>query len=214
MRPPLDWESIETSYRAGVLSLRELGKQYSVSEGAIRKKAKAGGWKRDLTAKVQQQVRSELVRSEVRTESQRTESERETVEQAAAAIVQLVRGHRKDLTRGRSLVAKLMEQLDVAADSRDELEALIEVETEPPEGASKAAEQAMMAKRKAMLAAVSLPSHAGVLRDLANVLKSLIPLERQAFNVDTAPPEKPPEEQSDEVLDSLAERIAKFQQAQ
>lgn len=34
-----------------------------------------------------------------------------------------------------------------------------------------------------MLKAISLPSHAGVLRDLSTALKNLVPLERQAYNI-------------------------------
>lgn len=41
-----DWEAIETAYRAGVMSLREIGTQYGVTEGAIRKKAKKLEWVR------------------------------------------------------------------------------------------------------------------------------------------------------------------------
>ncbi|HAH5664641.1 TPA: hypothetical protein HH831_002730 [Escherichia coli] len=35
-----DWETIESAYRAGVLSLRDIGDKYGVTEGAIRKRAK------------------------------------------------------------------------------------------------------------------------------------------------------------------------------
>ncbi|SPW34489.1 Uncharacterised protein [Edwardsiella tarda] len=35
-----DWGSIESAYRIGKLSLRAMGTQYSISEGAIRKMAK------------------------------------------------------------------------------------------------------------------------------------------------------------------------------
>lgn len=41
-----DWEAIESAYRAGVMSLRDIGAQYGVSEGAIRKKAKKLDWVR------------------------------------------------------------------------------------------------------------------------------------------------------------------------
>lgn len=41
-----DWEAIESAYRAGVLSLRDIGEQYGVTEGAIRKRAKKFGWVR------------------------------------------------------------------------------------------------------------------------------------------------------------------------
>ncbi|MCZ5436528.1 hypothetical protein O5476_02785 [Escherichia coli] len=41
-----DWEAIESAYRAGVLSLRDIGEKYGVTEGAIRKRAKKLGWVR------------------------------------------------------------------------------------------------------------------------------------------------------------------------
>jgi uncharacterized protein YjcR len=47
-----DWEAIETAYRAGMMSLREIAAQHGISEGAIRKRAKRDDWSRDLAAKV------------------------------------------------------------------------------------------------------------------------------------------------------------------
>ncbi|EOW6511535.1 hypothetical protein ACOZXQ_001273 [Cronobacter malonaticus] len=47
-----DWEAIETAYRAGVLSLRKIGEQHGVSEGAIRKKAALLGWVRKTGTQV------------------------------------------------------------------------------------------------------------------------------------------------------------------
>ncbi|HCB5895406.1 hypothetical protein V6R76_19190 [Salmonella enterica subsp. enterica serovar Paratyphi B] len=41
-----DWGAIEAAYLAGVMSLREIGAQHGVTEGAIRKKAKKLGWVR------------------------------------------------------------------------------------------------------------------------------------------------------------------------
>ena len=41
-----DWEAIESAYRAGFLSLRDIGEKYGVTEGAIRKRAKKLGWVR------------------------------------------------------------------------------------------------------------------------------------------------------------------------
>ncbi|QZN98222.1 hypothetical protein K6K13_08370 [Symbiopectobacterium purcellii] len=44
-----DWEAIESAYRAGVLSLREIAAQYGdgITEGAIRKKAAKLDWVRN-----------------------------------------------------------------------------------------------------------------------------------------------------------------------
>lgn len=61
-----DWERIEQEYRAGQLSIREIAARNGISEGAIRKRAKRDGWKRDLTAKVSKAARDASVRAEVR----------------------------------------------------------------------------------------------------------------------------------------------------
>lgn len=43
---PIDWSRIETDYVSGRMSVREIARWYGLSEGAIRKKAKAAGWQR------------------------------------------------------------------------------------------------------------------------------------------------------------------------
>ncbi|BDA89391.1 hypothetical protein E3AUHO_20770 [Klebsiella pneumoniae subsp. pneumoniae] len=47
-----DWEGIETAYRAGVMSLREIASQHSISHVSINKRAKKEGGEKDLSAKV------------------------------------------------------------------------------------------------------------------------------------------------------------------
>ncbi|HAG3450321.1 TPA: hypothetical protein G8Z38_004723 [Salmonella enterica] len=47
-----DWEAIETAYRAGIMSLRDIGALYGVTEGAIRKKAKKLEWVRKNSTQV------------------------------------------------------------------------------------------------------------------------------------------------------------------
>lgn len=47
-----DWEAIESAYRAGVLSLRDIGDKYGVTEGAIRKRAKKFDWVRNSGTQV------------------------------------------------------------------------------------------------------------------------------------------------------------------
>ena len=58
-----DWEAIESAYRAGVMSLREIASQHGISEGAIRKRAKKDNWTRDLNAKIKSRA-DDLVRKE------------------------------------------------------------------------------------------------------------------------------------------------------
>jgi hypothetical protein len=167
-----DWELIERDYRAGVLSIREIAKRHEVSDTAIRKKAKAAGWERDLTEKVNEKVRTELVRSEVRTANPQTE--REIVEVAAATVVQVVRSHRKAITQGQKLVELLTKQLIDVAGRRDEFEEAIELECADDESTK---------RRSMLMKAVSLGNHASVAVNLANATKTWVGLERQAFNI-------------------------------
>ncbi|PHM72271.1 phage protein [Xenorhabdus sp. KJ12.1] len=44
-----DWEAIESAYRAGLLSLREIASQHGISEGAIRKRANRDEWDKRLS---------------------------------------------------------------------------------------------------------------------------------------------------------------------
>jgi hypothetical protein len=62
-RKSVDWIAIEREYRAGQLSVREIARRSSVTEGAVRKHAKADGWTRALADKVREAVRERLVRS-------------------------------------------------------------------------------------------------------------------------------------------------------
>src|SRR5690554_2119204 len=109
-----DWERIELDYRAGVKSLREIGTDHGISEGAIRKRAKRDGWTRDLAQKIQSKadelVRKSEVRTEVRTES--SISERETIEANASAVAQVKIAHRSDIRRSRAITMSLLEELE------------------------------------------------------------------------------------------------------
>lgn len=169
-RKPTDWEAIEREYRAGQLSVSEIGRQHGVSHTAINKKAKAQGWTRNLAERVREEVSARLVSDGVS-----AANARETVQAAAARGVEVVRQHRQDISAGRSMVALLLGQLHDAATSRDAIEEAIYDETRDDDNAQ---------RRNQMLRAVSLPGHAGVIKDLSTAMKNLIGLERQAFSLD------------------------------
>ncbi|HHG4356353.1 TPA: hypothetical protein ACPWEY_000041 [Pseudomonas aeruginosa] len=177
-----DWDAIHSEYRAGQLSNVMLGKKHGVTEGAIRKRAKAEGWQKDLAGEVRHQVKEKLVREEVRAPSAR---DKDIVEAAANTGVDVVRRHRRDIAKGHGLVNLLFQQLEQAATVRDELEDAVMDETAGDENSQ---------RRNRMLKALSLPTHAGVLRDLSTALKNLVPLERQAYNLDEVNTEETYEE--------------------
>lgn len=196
-----DWESIERDFRAGMLSIREIAKIAGISDTAIRKRAKEFAWDRDLSAKVREKVRTELVRAEVRSSDPQTE--REIIESAAAQVVHVVRSHRKAIGSGMALTDLLMKQLTDVAGKRDEFEAEIEVMT---------AEDKSPERCNRLMKAISLGAHSSIVVNLANAAKTWITLERQSFNMQDEP-EAPPDPQkaaSDDELDqALAELAAK-----
>jgi hypothetical protein len=171
-RSKSDWEAIEREYRVGQLSVVEIARQFDLSDAAIHKKAKQNGWKRDLTEKVKRLVREKLVREEVEDPNA---SDEQVVDQASNREIKLRALHRKDIEKHRGIVQLLAGQLDDVAQSREDIETTIEKETDGDKDTK---------RRNSMLKAVSLPTHAGVARDLSVALKNLIPLERQAYGID------------------------------
>ena len=197
-----DWESIEGMYRAGLLSVREIARSHGISHVAILKRAKADGWARDLTAKVRQAVTTALVTSEVTSEVTKEDlvTERQIVEAAAAQVIALVRSHRKEIGRSRAMITTLMDQLEMAAESRDLLEQIIDDVEDGSTGAS-------TKRREALFRAVALPAHAAVLKSLADTLKTVIGLEREAFNVTAATSEPAPVDSDEVRFDRLLAKI-------
>lgn len=169
-KPATDWEAIEREFRAGQLSVAEIGRQQGISHTAINKRAKREGWTRDLSEKVRAEVSARLV-----SEGVSAEGVRETIQVAAERGVALVREHRSDIGQNRAAVTKLIDELHETIEHRDEIEEDIEAECAGDKDGK---------RRARMLAAVALPSRAGVASTLAQALKTLIPLERQAFNLD------------------------------
>lgn len=179
--PAPDWERIELDYRAGVRSLREIAAEHTLSEGAIRKRAKRDGWVRDLSAKIQAKadelVRKEAVRSEVRTE--KAVSERETIEANAQAVATVKLAHRKDIQRARGITMRLLEELEyqTGAENVCLLEQMGELlRSDDDKGQDKLNDL----YRKI----ISLPGRAKTMKDLGESLRVLVALERQAFGLD------------------------------
>lgn len=170
VRKRIDWEAAERDFRAGMLSNREIGTMYGVSEGMVRKKAKEMGWLRDLTQQIQEKARAEIARAAA------PQTEKEVIATAAAAVVQVVRLHRTRIGIANEGIDILFKQLIESATNRDLIEQDIEDETEGEKNPE---------RRNRMLRAVSLPSHAAVMLSLSNALKNLVGMERQAFNIDT-----------------------------
>lgn len=167
-----------------------------MSDTAIRKKAKALNWTRDLSDQVRKEVRSKLVRGEVRNDQgANRELDTEIIEEAAEEGAQVVRSHRRDIRKATNLANLLMDDLLTTIRRREEIEEAIDVET---------AEDSNGMRRASMLAAVALPSNSKTLFQLSAAMKNLQVLERQAFGLD----EKEKTDEADE-LSKLMDELSK-----
>lgn len=174
-----DWEAIESAYRAGVLSVRELAGKYGISHQAISKRAKKDGWERDLKAKVQAKADALVAKREVARQvaTERTISERQLIEATAEVIATVRMEHRGDIRRARELTNMLFDELagecgDVAA-----LEMLGDLmRREDDKGQDKL--------NDLYHKIISLPSRVKSMKDLSDSLKTLIGLEREAYSID------------------------------
>lgn len=176
-----DWERIELDYRAGIKSLRQLAGEHSISEGAIRKRAKRDDWSRDLSeriqAKAEQLVRRKAVRSEVRKE--RAISEREVIDSNAHAVASVRLAHRTDIQRTRRITMALLEELEgqTGAEAVDLLSKLGDLmRSDDDKGQDKL--------NDLYHKIISLPGRARTMKDLGESLRVLVALERQAFGMD------------------------------
>ncbi|EHK78061.1 putative phage-like protein [Sinorhizobium meliloti CCNWSX0020] len=158
-----DWEAIEREYRAGQISLRAIATAHGITEGAIRKRAKAEGWQRALAEKVRQAVREKLVRTDGTqdgTQPQRA-SDSEIIEGAALRGLNIVTSHRKDLQQLHGLKRVLAERLSTY------------MQGVAPDGPCLGDKE----------------SPGDLLEKLSRITARLIPLERQAHNLDAEPDE-------------------------
>lgn len=197
----IDWEKVEAQYRAGVLSIRSIATRHDVSDKAIRNKAKEMGWERDLHAKVQQKVRTEMVRSEVRTDAE-MRTERDIVDMAATQTVAILRDERSHIARLMRLAVRLMDEFESALSNKEDIAEAIEEETDKDKGP---------ARRNAMLKAISLHQNSITLGNIGSALRTAVALERQSYNIpddDTTPPPAPPTPMEDLSDDELDKRIA------
>lgn len=181
-RKPIDWERVEADYCAGVKSIREIARENGVTDTGVRDKAKKAGWSRSLTekvaAKAERLLRNEALRSQLRTE--KAASDRELVEASAQAIVNVKLSHRKSISRQRELVERLLQELEAQTGDTDLFDQLGELMHSPDD---KGMDKLNDLYRKV----IATPQRIDSLKKLAETLKHLIYLEREAFDITPAP---------------------------
>lgn len=188
-KPPPDWEQAEKLYRAGQLSLSEIGGRIGVSKQAVIKRMRKAGITRDLTPAVRQATKRKIAEQAVtdsvdgfHSKRGNAVTEREIIESNAQLGSKVVECHRRDIKAGREVCALLLGELFQTTTQLDQVEQAILEETANDDSGQ---------RRALMKRAVSLPSRAGVVRDLTAAMKNLQGLERIAFGLTEKTDETP-----------------------
>jgi len=178
-KAPVAWDLVEVDYRAGILALRAIGAKYGVSDAGILKRAKKEGWTRDLGAKIREKAAAKVSAAAVSkpVSIQTAAYERELVEANATLQSDIILAHRQDIQRSRRLTMRLLNELEAQTDHLDLVEQLREAVYAPNENG--------VDKRDELIRKViSLGSRSSTMKTLADSLKVLVSLEREAFGVD------------------------------
>lgn len=106
----VDQEAVEADYRAGRLTLREIGALHGCSEGYVRKLARDRGWKRDLSEKIAAQARAEFAGKIAGTQAGGTQGGTQSARaQERAVIAAVAEDEARDAYRARGVRQKLLQ---------------------------------------------------------------------------------------------------------
>lgn len=186
----VDYERIEAGWRAGILSPHQLAAAYveetgePVSHAAIIKHFKKEGVPRNLAAKIKAKsdaMVTAAMASKVTEEvtSVTIKRDRDIVDDGAATLTAVRLGHRKDINRYRNLAGRMLEELEGVTDNRALFEELGEIMRSPDDNGQD--------KRNDLYQRViDLPSRSKTMKEMSDTLKTLITLERDAYDIVTA----------------------------
>lgn len=118
-KKPIDWERVETDYRAGLLSLREIATAHGLTHGAINKRAKRDGWVRDLAAKIKAKADALVSKQAVSNSVSAAElaTERQIVEANALEVAAVRMNQRLSFRRLSETLSRIRARLDDEGES-------------------------------------------------------------------------------------------------
>lgn len=186
-----DRDRMEADYRAGVKSLEQIGQEHGVTKGRVSQIAKQLGWVRDLAPKIKARADAKVNAAAAKAalndrelndpakQSSRRLAESSVVEANAELQYQVRLSQRKDITRARNVGMALLSELELQAgpENVDLLSKLGELMANPDD---KGVDKLNEIYHKV----ISLPGRMKTAKDMAETLKTLVALEREAFGID------------------------------
>jgi hypothetical protein len=177
-RSQIPWPAIEKDWRAGIKTKLQISKEYKVSRAAMDKHFEKLGIQRDLKAQIRAEANTIVTR---KVTSQTAGQEEEIVTLNAQMQADIILAHRTDIQRYRGLCSQLLSEIQVTSDNQDlfnQLGELLDKSDWDDNGRWKQDKQNEIYHR-----VISMSSRITGLKQLAETLKVLIGLERQAFGI-------------------------------
>ncbi|HGP0858022.1 TPA: hypothetical protein ACLFOX_004311 [Yersinia enterocolitica] len=194
-----DWEAIESAYRAGLMSIREIASQHGITHGAINKRAKRDDWERDLKAKIKAKADALVSKREVSTQvsTEKALSERILIEANAEVIANVRMEHRGDIRRAREITNALFDEIGAECADIESLRKLGELMLDPDENGRDRLNEVYQS-------IIALPERVKAVKALSDAMKNLIGLERQAYDIG--------EDKGDNVVSKLSDLMDSLSQ--
>ena len=179
-KKPVDWDAVAIDIRAGILTDRGIGAKHGRSHGAIQQYAKKHGIERDLTTRIQHKTKAKLAKAQLAKETSQERAkltEEQTIEIAAEAAATIVIKQQGRIGRHLRLSESLLSELESQTIDRTLYEQLGELMAAPDENGIDRLNELY---RKI----ISTPSRIDSHKKAVETEKTLVALERQAFNLD------------------------------
>ena len=179
-KKPVDWDAVAIDIRAGILTDREIGAKHGRSHGAIQQYAKKHGIERDLTTRIQHKTKAKLAKAQLAKETSQERAkltEEQTIEIAAEAAATIVIKQQGRIGRHLRLSESLLSELESQTIDRTLYEQLGEL-------ISATDENGIDRLNELYRKIISTPSRIDSHKKAVETEKTLVALERQAFNLD------------------------------
>jgi len=178
-RVKIDWEAVERDYRTGKFTLRELESEHGVSYAQISRKATSLKWEKDLRDVIKKATSAALLHENVTLAQKDTTN---TILVAAEIGKNVILGHRKGLTELDCVKRLLLGQIQTAAQNLPDLVEIIDLVRNPDDNGIDRVNDAL---KKAMSRSALVDD----LKKLADVDEKVRKGEREAFDLNDAPPD-------------------------
>lgn len=211
-RTDIDWDPIKRDYEADLLTGDELATRYGVERTSILRRAKKEGWSKNLQARVKERTEAKLVTAAAPAGKQQSDrkatneapnpaaskpsrakasslpaqsTEEEAIEVAATANVQVILGHRTDITRARRITDRLWAEAEAQFDDVAKVLPML-AGAEITVGDKKLGPADLLRIQTAIARARDLPTRTATVKGLTEAMRLQQALERQAFGIDKA----------------------------